>query len=294
MKTPEASFLIWQSTFQTENDCIEHLKKLKWPNGFICPCCLHEKGTELHCRQITECNHCHQQVPVKAGTLFHGSHLPLLKWFWAIYFIGSDKGSISALRLSKLIEVNWRTARLILSKVRKAMSHRDSLYRLSGTIELDDAFIGGRQKSKRGRGAEGKKPIIVACENRDKKAGFIAMKAVDSINFSNVEAFVQKHLLVNQEVRTDAYRALNIINNTQSHIPKVTPSESVDEWLPWVHIAIGNLKAFLLGTFHGVTNDYLQEYLDEFCYRFNRRFVEKEIPNRLLNLAIMHTPIKTT
>jgi len=294
MKTPEASFLVWQSTFQNENDCIEHLKKLKWPNGFICPRCLHDKGTELHCRQITECNHCHKQVSIRAGTLFHSSHLPLLKWFWAIYFIGSDKGSISALRLSKLIEVNWRTARLILSKVRKAMGHKDSLYRLSGTIELDDAFVGGKQKGKRGRGAEGKTPIIVACENRTKKAGFIAMKAVDSINFSNVEAFVQKHLLVNQEVRTDAYRALNIINNTQSHIPKVTPSESVDEWLPWVHIAIGNLKAFLLGTFHGVTNCYLQEYLDEFCYRFNRRFVEKEIPNRLLNLAIIHAPIKTT
>ena len=69
-----------------------------------------------------------------SGTLFHGSHLPLLKWFWALYFIGSDKGSISALRLSKLIEVNWKTARLMLTKVRAAMGHRDSLYRLSGTI----------------------------------------------------------------------------------------------------------------------------------------------------------------
>jgi hypothetical protein len=88
-----------------------------------------------------------------SGTLFHGSHLPLLKWFWALYFIGSDKGSISALRLSKLIEVNWKTARLMLTKVRAAMGHRDSLYRLSGTIELDDAFVGGKHKGKRGRGA---------------------------------------------------------------------------------------------------------------------------------------------
>ncbi|EDQ00365.1 hypothetical transposase [Shewanella benthica KT99] len=74
------------------------------------------------------------------------NHLPLAKWFWAIYFLGSDKGSISALRLSKLIEVNWRTARLILSKLRTAMGHRDSLYRLSGLIEIDDAFVGGKEK----------------------------------------------------------------------------------------------------------------------------------------------------
>ncbi|MEI6859591.1 MAG: transposase, partial [Shewanella sp.] len=57
------------------------------------------------------------------------------------------------------------------------------------------------------------------------------------------------------------------------------------------HIAIGNLKAFLLGTFHGVSGKYLQEYLDEFCYRFNRRKMEKEIPNRLLKLAINHAPV---
>jgi len=60
-----------------------------------------------------------------------------------------------------------------------------------------------------------------------------------------------------------------------------------------VYIAIGNLKTFLLGTFHGVSGKYLQEYLDEFCYRFNRRFFEKEIPNRLLNLAIIHSPLQS-
>lgn len=294
MNTPEASFLTWQQQFNTEQDCLNHLKQLKWPNGFACPRCAHDKGTELHCRQLTECDRCHKQTSITSGTLFHSSNLPLLKWFWALYFIGSDKGSISALRLSKLIEVNWRTARLILTKVRASMGHRDSLYRLSGTIELDDAFIGGKHKGKRGRGAQGKTPVLIACENRQKKAGFIAMKAVNAVNFKNVDDFVKHHLLAGQNVRTDAFRGLNIINKTQQHESKVTPSDKVDEWLPWVHIAIGNLKAFLLGTFHGVTGKYLQEYLDEFCYRFNRRFVEKQIPNRLLNLAIVHMPFKST
>ena len=59
-------------------------------------------------------------------------------------------------------------------------------------------------------------------------------------------------------------------------------------------ITIGNLKTLLLGTFHGVSGKYLQEYLDELCYRFNRRFIEKQIPNRLLNLAIIHSPVKST
>jgi transposase-like protein len=294
MNTPEASFLTWQQQFRTSKDCLHYLKEMKWPNGFMCPQCGHDNGIDLHCRELTECSHCHKQTSVMSGTLFHGSHLPLLKWFWALYFIGSDKGSISALRLSKLIEVNWKTARLMLTKVRAAMGHRDSLYRLSGTIELDDAFVGGKHKGKRGRGAEGKTPVIVACENKHKKAGFIAMKAVKNVNFETVKEFVSHHLLANQHVRTDAYPALNIIDKTQQHEPRVTPSEKVDEWLPWVHIAIGHLKTFLLGTFHGVTGQYLQEYLNEFCYRYNRRFVEKQIPNRLLNLAIIHTPLKST
>ena len=291
MKMPEASFFEWQRQFGTEADCLNHLKKMRWPNGFVCPRCGCDHGYDVTTRNTYECSQCHKQTSITADTLFHGSRIPLAKWFWAIYFLGSDKGSISALRLSKLIEVNWRTARLILSKLRTAMGHRDSLYRLSGVIEIDDALIGGRRKGKRGRGAEGKTPVIVAVESKGKRAGFIAMQAVDSVCHETVNKFVAKHLNEQQEVHTDALPALNIIDNTQQHEAKVTPSELVDEWLPWVHIAIGNLKTFLLGTFHGVSGQYLQEYLDEFCYRFNRRKMEREIPNRLLNLALIHAPI---
>jgi hypothetical protein len=102
------------------------------------------------------------------------------------------------------------------------------------------------------------------------------MKAVTNVNFKTVKEFVSHHLLANQHVKTDVYPALNIRDKTQQHEPRVTPSEKVDKWLPWVYIAIGHLKTFLLGTFHDVTSKYLQEYLNEFCYRYNRRFVEKK------------------
>jgi transposase-like protein len=267
---------------------------MKWPNGFICPSCGNDHNYKIASRHLYECTQCKKQTSVTAGTLFHGSKITLIQWFWSIYFLGSDKGSISALRLSKLIEVNWRTARLILKKLRRAMGHRDSLYQLSGTIELDDALVGGRQKGKRGRGAAGKKNVLIACESKEKKAGFIAMEVVNSICHFSVNKFVKKHLKSGQKVRSDALPALNIIDQTQNYEARVTPSYLVDEWLPWVHIAIGNLKTFLLGTFHGVSGKYLQEYLDEFCYRFNRRFIEKQLPNRLLNLAIVHAPVKSS
>ena len=117
------------------------------------------------------------------------------------------------------------------------------------------------------------------------------MKAVSGVNHEAVKDFVKKSIFEGQQVHSDALPALNVINETHDHEARVTPSNQVDEWPPWVHIAIGNLKTFLLGTFHGVSGKYLREYLDEFCYRYNRRFSENEIPHRLLNLAIIHVPI---
>lgn len=84
------------------------------------------------------------------------------------------------------------------------------------------------------------------------------MHAVNSVSYDNVEQFVAKHLTIPQKVHTDGLPALNIIDKTQQHEARVTPSELVDEWLPWVRIAIGNLKAFLLGTFYCVTSKFLQ------------------------------------
>ena len=104
------------------------------------------------------------------------------------------------------------------------------------------------------------------------------MVVVDSIFHFSINKFVKKHLKSGQKVRSDALPTLNIIDQTQNYEARVTPSYLVDEWLPWVHIAIGNFKTFLLGTFHGVSGKYLQEYLDGFCYRLNRRFIEKQIP----------------
>jgi len=116
--------------------------------------------------------------------LFHSTNLPLGKWFGAIYRVASDKGGISALRLSRQINVSWITASRMLRKIRIAIGHRDSIYRLHELIEIDDALIGGHHtEGKRGRGAERKAPtsILVVVENRGKCAGFIAMQQVSGI-----------------------------------------------------------------------------------------------------------------
>ena len=167
-----------------------------------------------------------------------------------------------------------------------------SCYRLHDLIEIDDALVGGRRSGKRGRGAEGKSPVLVAVENREQRAGFIAMQQVSAVTKESVAKFVQHYLPPGQEVRSDALASLLEIGKTQHHAARVTPPDKAGEWLPWVHVAIGNLKAFLLGTYHDVSPKYLREYLDEFCYRFNRREWETELPLPLLNACLTHTQVK--
>jgi len=271
MKATETNLLDWQKRYGTEQACAQALAQQRWREG-RCPRCGHDHGYALTTRHSYECAGCHYQASLTAGTLFHSTNLPLTKWFWAIYLAASDKGGISAARLSKQIDVSWLTASRMLRKIRIAMGHRDSIYRLHDLIEIDD--------------------VLVAIENRGQRAGFIAMQQVCAVTRETVAQFVQHHLPPSQLVRSDALASLVEIGKTQHHAARVTPPDKTGEWLPWVHIAIGNLKAFLLGTYHGVSSRYLQEYLNEFCYRFNRRGWETELPLRLLNACLTHTQIK--
>jgi transposase-like protein/ribosomal protein L37AE/L43A len=292
MKMPGITLIAWQKRYGTEQSCAKALIKVRWPNGFQCPECGSIKAYHLESRELFQCSHCRHQVSITADTLFHSTKVPLVKWFWAIYLMASDKGGISALRVAKHLGVTWITARNMLRKIRKAMADRDSIYRLENMIEFDDTLVGGKRAGKRGRGAEGKRPVLVAVETREKGAGFVAMQAVNTISKVTVRQFLAKHLKADQTVKTDALPALNAVSETQNHKKKVTPPGEAAVWLPLVHIMIGNMKTFINGTFHGVSSECLQEYLDEFCYRFNRRLWEPELPLRLLNACLAHVPIR--
>lgn len=292
MQTDTTSFYQWREHFSTDEACAKRLQQLRWPTGFQCPHCGHDHGWYHHARQLFECSSCHRQTSITAGTLFHGSRIPLTKWFWALYWLSMDKGSISTLRLTKLIGVQWRTAYAMLRKLRIAMADRDSLYRLDTLIEVDDAYIGANKTGKAGRGG-GRTPVLVAIETTEEgKPGFVAIEALDSLGKANITDFARRRLQLGTVSHTDAFPSLTGLASQTQHIAKITPPEEADEWLPWVHIVISNLKRYLMGTYHGAVRPHrLQEYIDEFVYRFNRRFWEHQIPNRLLQLCVNHTAV---
>ncbi len=209
MKTTEEVFYEWQKRFSSEQKCMNYLAEVRWPAGFQCQHCGHDHDWYTASQGRYECANCYRQSTVTSGTLFHATKLSLTKWFWAIYWISSDKGGIPALRLSKLIGVSWRCAYRVLRVLRTAMGDRDTLYRLTDIIEFDDALIGGKKPGKRGRGAEGKVSILVACENRNGRPGFLAMEAVNSVNMTNIHDFAARRIKGGQTVRSDALPANN-------------------------------------------------------------------------------------
>ena len=175
--------------------------------------------------------------------MFDHSKVPLNKWFAAIYLMSADKGGISAQRLSKMIGVQWRTAHRMLRKLRQVMGDRNRAYVLEGLVEADDAYVGGRRAGKRRRGAAGKKPVLFAVERRAKGMGFMAAQLAERVSAQEVRQFARR-IAPQATVRTDAFSALAVLNETHRHRPKITPPEKVDEWLPSVHIVISNFKLY--------------------------------------------------
>lgn len=249
MKAEAMSLVQWRARFGTDEKCTEALEHQRWPNGFQCPHSGHDQGHQVASSKVHQCNHCRRQTSVTACALFHSANLPLVQWLMAIYLMVCDKGGLSALRLSKQIGVSWIIAHRMLRKMRHAMTDRGSNYRLVGLVELDDAFVGGRRSGgENGRGTEGKTPILLAIERRDKKVGFMVMETIPLVLAGNICQYVQRYLFRWKTNRTDGLMALRVLGEIQHQEGRVTPSEQVvDEWLPWVP---GNLKVFLLGTYH--------------------------------------------
>ncbi|GBK60946.1 MULTISPECIES: transposase [Paenibacillus] len=133
----------FSSRFNSEQDCMEALIAMKWPNGFVCPRCAHTRCSRLTSRHIPlfECGKCKHQTSPLVGTIFEGTHLPLLKWFEALDLFLLE-GGISALRLSKVIRVTYKTAWSMLHKIRHAVGEFDARELLSGEVKVNSDQYG--------------------------------------------------------------------------------------------------------------------------------------------------------
>jgi transposase-like protein len=269
--------------FNTEEQCRDYISKLRWPDGFTCPNC---KSTEywLVNDKLYECKKCKSQTSVTAGTIFQDTRTPLRTWFIAIWWITTQKYGASAEGLQQILGIgSYRTAWTWLHKIRKAMV-RSERTKLRGTVEVDEAYVGGEEHSvSSGRGTGNKVLVAIAAELKEfgnekkqglRKIGRVRLSVIPDASGESLKPFVTGNVEEGSEVITDGWSGYTFVKSSgYIHTVHVQSKKKEGEnTLPHVHLIASLLKRWLLGTHQGAVSDkYMQAYLEEYTFRFNRR-----------------------
>lgn len=277
--------------YGTEEKCRDALIQVRWPDGFVCPECGSPRHCVLSCG-LFQCLECRHQTSPTAGTIFQGTKLPLTVWFLAMHLLTQGKHSVSALELKRQLGVHYETAWNMKQKLLQVMLEREAQTVLSGRVEVDDAYMGGeRHQGKRGRGAEGKTPFVVAVQTDLEKPEcvlYLKMKTLKHVSAKELEPWFRKSIVPGTLVLTDGWKAYAFLGDGFDHDAQKAPggwkSAQVAAFR-WVNTVLGNLKGNIKGVTRWVSRVHLDRYLAEFQYRFNRRFDMASMLSRLLTVA---------
>jgi transposase-like protein len=269
--------------FSDPDRCLEAAKRLRWPAGIVaCPHCGSTEHTFVSTRRIWKCKAkgCKKQFSVKVGTIFEDSPLGLDKWMVAIWLIANAKNGISSCELSRAIGVTQKTAWFMLQRIRYAM-RTGSFAKLSGEVEADETYVGGKAKNmhasrkigmKRGRGASGKTIVLGLLERK----GTAVVKVVPNTKAATLQAEVRQHVLEGSELFTDAlqsYQGLDeeyahqVVDHAEKYVEGKIHTNGIENF--WTL-----LKRTITGTYVAVEPVHLERYLDEQAFRFNNRTMD--------------------
>ena len=284
-----ATYAQFRDLFPDEAACDEWLARWRWPDGFTCPKCGVREATRITTRPLWQCHGCRHQTSVTAGTALHRSKLPLATWLYALWLVARRKNSVSALQLQRELGVAYRTAWLLLQKVRVTLGESPEYPLERGVVEVDESMIGGRSGRKGRRLGEGGAWLVLAVERivvkgKGERPPYRASGSARAAVTTDCKAetlmnFIEANIKVGALVTSDAFPSYQRLPaGGFDHWPVVvnTPA-TADIALPKTHLFFSNFKAWLIGTFHGVTGRYLPRYVNEFLYRFNRRRHDESI-----------------
>lgn len=291
----EADF---DKSYGSEGQCHAALVEWRWPGGFECPDC----GGKAHCvvtrgaRKLFQCNACRKQTSVRAGTVFAASKLSLRLWFKAIYLITQSKKGISSIELSRRLGVTQTAAWKMKHKLQQVMLERNATKRLTGKVQMDDAYLGGARAGRRGRGAKGKTAFVAAvATTQDGKPDQIILRRVKTFSKFALRTLAGAALAPGAEVVSDGLACFSAVADAGcAHTAIVTGSGARAAKTPafkWVNTALGNIKAALVGTYRAVRRKHVPRYLAEFEYRFNRRYKLEDMIQRLAFVALRTAPM---
>ena len=273
--------------FPDQESCIEHLERIRWGDKPVCPHCgcvevkqKNEDGVGRVGRY--NCTACKASFKVTQGTMFHGTKIPLQKWFLAISLILNAKKSLSSCQLSRDLALNQKTAWYMQARIRAEMANKTNPIVLQGIIEADETYIGGkprkenkkedREPAKRGRGTS-KTAVIGAVE----RGGQVVAEVAKGLTGRDIMRFIQRVVNVKEsELMTDEYHAYNALSNQLKHHVINHQEQYVDgdKHTNTIEGFWSLLKRAWYGQHHHYSVGYTPLYVAERCYVYNNRNLE--------------------
>ena len=288
---------VFREAFGTEEQCRTALVRLRWPDGFVCPCCGHREHCVLAGRGLYQCNRCKKQTSPTAGTIFHATKLPLTLWFAAIHLIVTAKNGISSVELGRRLGVKQPTAWAVKHKIMAVMARREGETALAGRVEMDDAYLGGvRSGGKRGHGAAGKTPFVAAVstspEGRPRK---LKLAPVKGFRKREIARGAKLWLAPGAAVVTDGLGCWSALDEAAcSHQAIRTGSgrqAARRASFKWVNTTLGNIKSAITGIYRQLGPDHAGRYLASFAWRYNRRYQLETMIPRFVHSAARTEPM---
>lgn len=277
------SILKMVDTLNSESACREHLERLRWNGEPICPHCGSQRENHYRLKAkgifngLYKCKDCRKRFTVTVGTMFDSSHIPLRKWFMAIYLFSSHKKGISSIQLHKDIEVTQKTAWFMLSRIRNTFSNRID-FEFDGITQVDETFVGGKNKNKnwdkrtknsQGRSLKDKIPVFGMISD-----GMVYVEVVKNTRGVTLKTIINTKVKDGSTIVSDGWKGYRGLNRNFQH--KVIPhNKGIYKKGKFHTNNIENfwsqMKRGIIGIYHVTSPKHLQRYCDEFAYRYNTR-----------------------
>ena len=263
-----------------ETKCREYLEVLRWGDGIECPRCGHEQVTKIANRAQYYCIACHYNFSVTAGTIFNDSHLDLWKWFLTTYLLCESRKGMSANQIKRTVGVSYKTAWYLCHRIRAAMKEVNPKP-LDGTVEMDETWVGGRERNPHGAGripySESKKVPVIGIKQRGGELRFFHAEDTKSGTLAkyireNVSGDVDVIMTDDWGAYPGAMRKAGVSparHKTVNHSAKVYVDGDITT--NGIESAFSLLKRGIVGSWHKLSAKHLEAYLDEMTFRFNNR-----------------------
>jgi transposase-like protein len=284
--------------YGSEEACERELEHQRWPEGFACPACNGREYSNFRRGRLLyyQCCSCRHQSSLLSGTMLESTKLPLRKWFQAAYVLTQAKNNVSGLELMRHLGVCAKTAWSIKHKLMEAMWLRERTRTLQGTVQIDEAFLGGEATGRSSWGRKGKVPLLAAVSATPQgKPGLVCFSAQPATG-EDVVVFTLNSLKPGTLVVSDGAPSFNYVRwqGSARHRSIVTGGGKQSCEIPElkaINVVLGNLKTAITGTYHAFKfAKYAYRYLAEYQFRFNRRFDLASLMQRLIRAAASANP----